>query len=505
MSQARTRDIFAIFTFCSRRTSREVYRVTTLNTMSVEGTWDLRASSSPRSLCVFLAPSSSTNYGGVSLETPSSTNPFDAASSNRPTSTQHDSRITAHGVVFGTERGSLHYRTYARPSARSHALGTSRSAAWNQPQQALGLPSSSQSQSRNIPRSYLPVDLQGATPGAVVDVIRASSSPANNPVFLLLVDDGRGTSSSSQAGAFAAHLVSLRHGSFTPIGGTSLPRMSCAAFHPNCGFVYAAGWSVKSFFPEPLEGDESARKRHSPSSRLSRRIVFGQTSLPSPGSRSGQDAIEVICGGRVAVVAVGNSFFAVPGSEQTGNAEEGPSIQPKGDSKDVVKIISFAQSSQVHPVIVFDIQDKSLDEGWSCLFVASGRECAVVDVFYNESLRSISCGPPRHGPVTLASPILAAATSWPWVAVLTSDGLVSIRSPSCMAIPLRTVEVGTRPNDYFVLRTLRDEDTAATQTAGQPWLVAISYSGAGRILQCQPDTTQVRSLRSVSVVYLYIV
>jgi hypothetical protein len=51
-----------------------------------------------------------------------------------------------------------------------------------------------------------------------------------------------------------------------------------------------------------------------------------------------------------------------------------------------------------------------------------------------------------------------------------------------MAIPLRTVEVGTRPNDYFVLRTLREDN----------WMVAISYSGEGKVLQFQPDTAQVR-------------
>lgn len=81
----------------------------------------------------------------------------------------------------------------------------------------------------------------------------------------------------------------------------------------------------------------------------------------------------------------------------------------------------------------------------------------------------------------MASPILAAGAVWPWVAVLTSDGLISVRSPSCMAIPLRTVEVGTRPNDYFVIRTLRQEKL----------MVAISYSGEGKVLQFQPDTRQV--------------
>jgi hypothetical protein len=165
----------------------------------------------------------------------------------------------------------------------------------------------------------------------------------------------------------------------------------------------------------------------------------------------------------VAVVAVGNSFYAV--TEET--------------TQKSVKLLSFAQSSQVHPVICVNVHDPTIDEGWSCLFLASGRECAVVDL--QHSHHQVSCSPPRHGVVTMASPILAAGAVWPWVAVLTSDGLISVRSPSCMAIPLRTVEVGTRPNDYFVIRTLLQEKL----------MVAISYSGEGKVLQFQPDTRQV--------------
>jgi hypothetical protein len=164
----------------------------------------------------------------------------------------------------------------------------------------------------------------------------------------------------------------------------------------------------------------------------------------------------------VAVVAVGNSFHAVTEEESQ------------------TKLLSFVQSSQVHPVICVNVHDPSIDEGWSCLFLASGRECAVVDFQYQAG--QVAASPPRHGVVTMASPILAAGTAWPWVAVLTSDGLISISSPSCMAILLRTVEVGTRPNDYFVLRTLREEN----------WMVAISYSGVGKVLQFQADTAQVR-------------
>ena len=49
---------------------------------------------------------------------------------------------------------------------------------------------------------------------------------------------------------------------------------------------------------------------------------------------------------------------------------------------------------------------------------------------------------------------------------------------------LLQIEVGQRPNDYFVLRTLRDETQAA------PWVVALAYSGECKVLQCQRDTAQ---------------
>ena len=288
----------------------------------------------------------------------------------------------------------------------------------------------------------MPVDLKNAMPGVIVNIVKA----ANQSVFLVLVDDNRGTSA-QQPGAYSAHLVTLRHGAFTPIQH-SLPRMSCATYHPSCGFVYAAGKSVISFFPDQDK------------------VIFNHTSvLPSPGARSGQDALQVVGNGKVAVVAVGNSFYAV--TEET--------------TQKSVKLLSFAQSSQVHPVICVNVHDPTVEEGWSCLFLASGRECAVVDL--QHAHHQVSCSPPRHGVVTMASPILAAGAVWPWVAVLTSDGLISVRSPSCMAIPLRTVEVGTRPNDYFVIRTLRQEKL----------MVAISYNGEGKVLQFQPDTRQVRN------------
>ena len=475
--------------------------------MSIEASWDLKANASPRSLCVYTAAASSQE-----------TNPFEVASG------EHHA---AQAVVFGTERGSLHYRTYATPAggrsgmtttttttttttSRSGSGGSTPSTSIlsgsHRPQPPLGGITSSGRPPANLPRAYFPVDLAGgALPGAITAVITATSAPTHRPVFLLLVDDNRGTNPSAP-GLYEAALVTLQHGSFSKISiPTKLPRMSCATFHPNTGFVYAAGRKIDCIGSEIVEGDDTRRSRNN--NRIGKKMDFSLTLLPPPGARGGQDAIEVTANGRLVVIAVGNSVYAVPGSESqmdkeddrtgdgptnavsnpntSGSAMGAGSTTTATATSDCVKLLSFAQSSQVHPVIVLDVKDKSMDPEWTCLFMANGRECAVVDLNYGPAANpTISCGKPRNGVVTLASPILAAATSWPWLALLTSDGLISIRSPSCLAIPLKTVEVGTRPNDFFVLRTLRDE----TQPA--PWIVAISYSGEGKVLQCQPDTSQ---------------
>lgn len=431
--------------------------------MSIEATWELRCNAVPRSLCVFSAASNEVN-------------PFDIASNENNTG--------ALAVVVGTERGSLHYRTFpAPPRSASHGFSSSRSSR-NQIQAPLGVAASGRIPS-NIPRGYLPVDFGNPLPGVVVAVIRASALPSHHAVFLLLVDDNRGSGASSP-GAFAAHLVMLRHGSFSPVPALKpLPRMSCATYHPACGFVYCAGRTVANVAQEYMEGiTEDVKRRGGLSARSAKKVVFSHTSLPAPGARSGQDALEITSGGKVAVLAVGNSFYAIAGTEVASDKDEANTTPiPTSES---IKILSFAQSSQVHPIIVIDILDKSLESDWSCLFLASGRECAVVDLCCGPPpTPRISSSKPRNGVVTLASPILAASTSWPWIAVLTSDGLVSIRSPSCMAIPLRTVEVGTRPNDYFILRTLREDNQPSP-----PWMIAISYSGEGKVLQCQPDTAQ---------------
>ena len=76
------------------------------------------------------------------------------------------------------------------------------------------------------------------------------------------------------------------------------------------------------------------------------------------------------CGGRAAVVAVSNSFYAVPAhldlnaGSSMGVGEfpgsGGPSLsEPAGGLPEVraVRVLSFAQSSQVHPVIALEVRE----------------------------------------------------------------------------------------------------------------------------------------------------
>lgn len=436
----------------------------------MDASWDLRSSvAPPRSLCVYTAAASSQE-----------TNPFEvAAGAETP---------TAQAVVFGTEKGSLHYRTYPSPADGSGAPSAS------VPRPPLGVTPSGRPPP-NMPRAYLPVDLAGSSlPGAVVGVLQAKVAPSHRPVFLILVDDNRGTSGHS--GQYAALLVTLQQGSFSKLptpsafSSTGIPRVSCATYHGRSGFVVAGGRRLHTIPPEAfLEASSTSttQKRRGARGALPP-VDFSGVHLPAPGARGGQDALTLTSNGKVAVVAVGNSLYAVAGQEGYPDKDDvgvsGSGGSSSKSSSRCLKIVSFAQSSQVHPVIVLDIQDPSLDPDWSSLLCANGRECAVIDLHYAQN--HISCGPPRNGMVTISSPILAAATSWPWLALLTSDGLVSIRSPSCLAIPLKTVEVGTRPNDFFVLRTFYDDSTTHTV----PWIVACSYSGQAKVLHCQPDTKQ---------------
>jgi hypothetical protein len=422
-------------------------------------------------------------------------------------------------------------------------------------------------------------------------------------------------------GAYSSQIVALHHltNSYTTIfSSMALPTMSCATYHPNTGFVYAAGKSIRSLPPDVVRTVSSAVAASSSSSSLSHgagisgdgaflsssspnhdilarpKIYYDAVDLLPSEVRSNPDAICTACRGRIVVIACGNTFYAVSGTcvphgtwfskEEEEQMEEAKSAAVAGASgssgtgatfasldhcdvvrgivigdedgaeegygfrkgHDVEKVLKFRQSSQVHPAIVVEIPENEESKCYneysginhylsnssseqevftSQLFLASGRECAVVDILYNPRLYSnsgcsnrsnlmgrdvedmnplpspsISCGsivvgPPRHGVATLASPILSAVgIQWnskrcgPLMAILTNDGLVQTRSPSCISIPLSTIEVGTNPNDYFVLRSLPDKH-----------VVAASYGGEGRLISFKEDTVQDFSNRMVKL------
>jgi hypothetical protein len=476
--------------------------------------------------------------------TVASTNPFDIASGENATTSSSSSSQSPHAIVFGSEQGSLHYRTYPSPSGNSSNNNASNP---NTVQPPLGVTPSGRPP-LNLPRGYLPVDLpSNAFPGPVVGVIPAKGLMHYRPVFLVLADDNRG--SNHQGGAYVATFCTLQHGAFnkitTPAALQNLPRISSATFHPKCGFVVCGGkklWTIpSSLFIEDATGNSSStlarmiggggggggkrKSKHSPRHQppvMTTVIDFAATALPPPGARGGQDSLIVTAGGHVAVVAVGNSVVAVPGLEvdlkqHRRHHDEGKNdpfhhhhLPPGTKAPEYAKILTFGQSSQIHPVIIVDIQDRSIDSDWYSLLLANGRECAVVDIQHDPHHDMVSAAPPRTGTVSLASPILAAASSWPFLTLLTSDGLVSMRSPSCLAVPLKTIEVGTRPNDFFALKPFREHllsdnnihsfyQSSSTVSLNShhgyhaniiPWILCMSYSGQAKVLQCRPDSTQ---------------
>jgi hypothetical protein len=541
--------------------------------MSLEATWDLGVPSAPRSFWVYTSASSSdpnisSNFGNAphppssaSSMNSSSRNPFEVAASITESPSASTGAIPSNSndivtaMLVGTERGTLHFRAFA-PNQNKGIITNKKQA-----QPAMGMSNSSSGAISSaaqtaIPRQCYPVDFAGLAGPivSVVSVATAVSSQQHQLLLLVLVDDHRGTSA-AQPGVFAAHWMtwqpstpqgksaSGRFGILSPPGQQALPRMSCAVYHPHCGLVYAAGRklghvAIPTFTTNSTDSKRS-RQSQQQSQQMAPKIQFGHAILPAPGARSGPDAMAINQSGTVVVVAVGNSFTAITGiptinlmnhpattammmagddtAPNTSNLISS-SVNNNSAMSTTTKLISFAQASQVHPVLCLDVLDPSVEPDWTCWFLASSRACAVVD-FYNPSSSSPSASHhyaashKNHSPrgseiVTLASPILAAATCWPWLVVLTSDGLLSVRSPSCLAIALKTVEVGTRPNDYFALQTLSSSSSSQRQQHQRPgqqsrynssnsnmnmlkaWVVATSYAAQAKVLQCQPDTTQ---------------
>ncbi|KAL9179220.1 hypothetical protein ACHAXT_008510 [Thalassiosira profunda] len=635
---------------------------------SLGPSWSLRAPASPRCL-------SAGAFGGGAAGASTHSNLFDDDAHTRQSPHRQRRRGQQHqqheeggvegnahfAVAFGTERGSLHYRQYAPLSELQSVGGGAGRAGYgregsNDPGQ-LSIDPESTAEGQ--------IDLQGAVKGSIVGVVRASpaasgaaSSGATAPVFLLLVDDNKAQSGnpaaqSSAPGAFAAHLVTVKHGAFhklppapaeggnaredqpppggrhrrggshggrsgggggwfgehgtpradakilggAPGGGNAaqsqslgaLPRMSCAAHHPEAGYVFASGRGVYGLPSTAARavlagmaapsGDErrggdafhSTRQKYPggksamppPPTAVYRNCA---RSLPPPGVRgappagggSNGSALALACRGRAAVVAVGSAFYGVPCcldvgalKRRCGGSASGQmphAVHGEADAAAALppatatKLTTFAPSALVHPSVAVEVASppnpppsnaadalaRQLRPISSLLLLASGRECAVVAVTSvpdPNAVGAISKGgsvpggtvattvramPPADDGATLPSPILAAAavppalpfensgggggdlTSGPLVALLTADGLVHLRSPACLAVPLSQVEVGSRPNDFFALVALPSlsPDGGARSARSERSVVAASSSGAARALLLRPESSQ---------------
>ena len=614
--------------------------------VSLEARWDLKCS--PRCVAVNLAPavsvprdktqekhssSDSTNHNKHANYPLTSTNPFDEAQGGSSvTSSWSKSKassqvfVPGYTVLSGSDRGSIHLRTFSDPSfssISSSPLSTSSSTfrmTLHSPLLPLGY------DSRNGPNAsslvhpmHKPLDSSdNLYPNApIVSCIRAyshesnmntssssnniamtdgssaihlrpisapvaSSTSPSNPLYLCLQPQTTAadhspsysypnhskTASSNHAEesvTFSSTLLQIH----TLTNSTSkflqdLPNMTCATYHTQTGYIYAIHKSIFSLPPKAVKAICKQMTTSYIPYKTPTTYFNAIDILPGP-VRSGNQSMNVVCQGHVVVVAVGNSFYAVSGSRVPHGLYTDHSTAHKNHSKDysnsgvtttmggmnhdhgnddddddetmgktghdVQKVLSFRQGSQVHPAIVVEIptQDNTFlssssykstkktmekDVGMSLLFLASGRECAAVEILYNPKLYSnasyqkstlsqedvqdqihlplstsisggsIVVGKPRHDITTIASPILAAvgikaasARSGPMVAILTSDGLVQTRSPSCIGIPLFTIEVGARPNDFFSLLFLSENRILAT-----------SYSGEGCVLSLREDT-----------------
>ena len=386
----------------------------------MEATWDLQAPSPPKSVALFPA-------------TGNAHNPFDQ---------NHHLAL-----VFGTESGSLHYRVFPPIQNNSTSSPQRAAASSSKPIQAL--------QDRSLPRELYPIDSSSSHVSFSGPIVQCTELQPSL-LFLVLIDDSKTTethnnnnnSGSLLQGTYAAHLVAIQHGSFQiMLSSQTLPRMSAAVFHSlSATILYTSGRTVYSIDLNNNNNNLASGEKHK---------SFAQ--LPGPSRSNGK--VAVTAKGRVFVASVGSTFYALDESPQT------------------VKLLSLSQSSQIHPTIILDIHDESIQrDEWNALFLANGRECAVVDLFWTGT--SMLASKPRNGIVHFPSPILAAESSWPFLAVLTSDGLVSMRNPSSLAIPIRTIEIGTRPNDFFALMKYTE------------YLVAVGSSGEGKVFKCYPDTKQ---------------
>ena len=136
-----------------------------------------------------------------------------------------------------------------------------------------------------------------------------------------------------------------------------LPRMTCAAYHPDAGYVYASGTGVYGLSTIGITTTAIISSSSIPPPIA---VYLGcARCLPPPGARTSssgghQDNMTLCCSGRVAIVAVANAFYSVP-CYLTRSGVGGVGLSNNVQSVTAMKIASFAQSSQVHPVIAVEI------------------------------------------------------------------------------------------------------------------------------------------------------
>jgi len=571
---------------------------------SLSNAWDLQASAAPRSICIFKAPqapqqrnnnqgynnNSGNNHFEQRKNINTSTNPFDTAvqalAPSKSGRNNNEQDTAQYAVIFGTEEGALHYRTYPYGSLGfgdvsgrrmgANAAGLSKISPLGQDYNPSSLRNSSVSNS-STPSVHQPIDLPNAVPGAIVGILKIADDFTHNnnlsfETFLLLVDDNRGSapSSSSSPGTYATQLISLKLHKYSSMSSyapklnntntfsklnMNLPRMSAAAFHPNCGYVYAAGTSIMSvgssimneiFISSSPSG--YARPQQSqihPAFVKMNSIIYKRTNvLPSNVRAGGNDALALVCQGYVAVVSVNNSFYAVAAASSPISYNKEDDTKKNYDSNisdSAMKLFSLNQSS-VHPVVILEVktnqpvaQKVPANIISSLVFVASGRECSLIEINYSitppstSNISLITSTSARHGIITFPSPILAATStllpssrvrtnkgastkaqkplhnenqnranaSVSLLAILTADGTTHIRSPSCMGVPLCVLDVGNRPNNFFTLEnfpkeeTLEDTITTRGTKLNKTALMAVGYSGDARIITCREDSSQV--------------
>ena len=206
--------------------------------------WSLRSTASPRCLTAYVTTTATDSISGGGIG--GSSNPFDDRQTynNNNNYNRDDNSGYIYSVAFGTERGSLHYRNYPPTETLSSTLtsgggriGGGRSDLSTRGQSRIGDTSQLFIDPITTNTEYGQLNLQGAVKGSIVGIVHAtssslssssvvSSSGANTntnhnnttPVFLLLVDDNRTKpptqSSSNSNGAYAAHLITIKNGSF---------------------------------------------------------------------------------------------------------------------------------------------------------------------------------------------------------------------------------------------------------------------------------------------------